>query len=299
MQRKWFRAERVRLPVRRPRSVACWAGVLSGFALLFALPAVAADIPEITSQGFVISQPQGGVLGQFEKIRLRVEAPNRIENLVVSERSYEIDLATTPERAHFDLFGLERRVRQHKDVTLNFANYINRKLDKAGSYRFRVSVTDGDGQTARATLRVEVRDPQPPAKDPAPTAKPVRQEGFEFRRVGERQVSGAEDFALGWKTVDGVNVVIAIDKLDDSEAQFLALTEADFQKIKTKGHLAEAAEKARRVDRLELPAANNEAAGSIFGIEHRDEIVVFKITESSTSLSELGTTVTLVGEVKH
>ena len=96
-----------------------------------------------------------------------------------------------------------------------------------------------------------------------------------------------------------MNVVIAIDKLDDSEATFLALTEADFQKIKTKGHLAEAAEKARRVDRLELPAANNEAAGSIFGIEHRDEIVVFKVTESSTSLSELGTTVTLVGEVKH
>ena len=93
--------------------------------------------------------------------------------------------------------------------------------------------------------------------------------------------------------------MIAIDKLDDSEARFISLTEADFQKIKTRRHLVEAAEKARRIDRLELPAANNEAAGSIFGIEHRDAIIVFKVTESSTSLSELGTTVTLVGEVKH
>lgn len=267
--------------------------------MLIAVPATAADMPEITSQGFAISETRIGLLGRFERLRVRIEAPNRIENLIIKERSYEVDLATTPDRSHFDLFGLEKRARQRQDVTLNFADYINRKLDAVGRYEFGISVTDQDGQSASATLLVEVRAEQPAVQAPSPTALPIEQALFEFQRVGVQSVSGAEDFALGWKTVDEIKVVIAISKLDDTGTKFLALAEGDFADIKTKGQLIEAAKNAQRLDRLELPAANNQAAGSIFAIEQHDKLFIFKITESSTSLSELGTTVTLVGEYKH
>lgn len=291
------------LPAPKPGSrggpIWFWRLVLPAFFMLVTVPAAAADMPEITSQGFAISEPQVGLLGRFDRLRVRIEAPKRIENLIIRERSYEVDLATTPDRSHFDLFGLDKRARQHHDVTLNFANYINRKLAAEGHYEFRISVMDRDGRSADATLLVEVREEKPVVQAPSPANLRVEQDFFEFRRVGDQSVSGAEDFALGWKTVDDIKVVIAISRLDDTGTKFLTLTEPDYAGIGTKGQLIEAAKNAKRLDRLELPAANNQAAGSIFAIEQQDNLFVFKITESSTSLSELGTTVTLVGEYKH
>lgn len=288
---------------RKPDSRATWtpgwALVLATCLMLTALPATAADAPEITSQGFDISEAQSGLLGQFDRLRVRFEVPKRIESLIIKERSYEIDLATTPERSHFDLFGLESRVRLHQDVTLDFANYINQKLETADRYEFRISVTDRDGQSAMARLLVEVGAEKSAVLPPSPKARPVEQASFEFRRVGGRDISGAENFALGWKTVDSVKVMIAINQLDSAETKFLTLAEPDYEAIRTKGQLIEATKNAQRLDQLKLPAANNEAAGSIFVIEQQDELFVFMITESFTSLSELGTTVTLVGEYKH
>ena len=95
---------------------------------------------------------------------MRVEAPGGIERLQVSERSYEVDLARSPELQHLPLFSLERRVWSLRDVTLDFAPYINAKLGNAGEYAFEIAVRDrgresqkSDRKTALAHEAIVVR----------------------------------------------------------------------------------------------------------------------------------------------
>ena len=84
--------------------------------------------PQITAQGFTIDDIQVGALGSFSTLKIRIECVGRIQKLYIKERSYEVDLATTPEHSHFNLFGIAKKTLLRKDVTLDFQNYINKKL---------------------------------------------------------------------------------------------------------------------------------------------------------------------------
>ncbi len=293
----------IRLPVPQ-RCAGLW--LASGMVLLLAAVAAApaargqsGDLPEITAQGFKIEDAQEGLLGRFGKLRVRIEAPEGIEALYIKERSYEVDLAVTPERAHYDLFGIEKRVGLRRDVTLNFQRYINRKLEAAGSYRFLIRVTDGDARSASATLSVTVREERPQAEATEPEAAPVRKSTFNFQRVGAGSVVGAEDFGLTWKTIEDARIVIEITGTEDKAARLIELAESDYDRIETRQALADAANKAGHVERIAVPTAKNQAAGRIFAVANQDDYLLFKVEESATSLSELGTTVTLTGEYKH
>jgi len=271
-------------------------------AALAAAPAVRAqngDPPEITAQGFNIENAQEGLLGHFGRLRVRIEAPEGIETLYIKERSYEVDLAVTPERAHYGLFGIEKRVGLHKDVTLNFERYIDRKLEAAGSYRFLIRVTDGAARSASATLSVTVREEPPRAEAMDPEMAPVSKSAFNFQRIGAGSVVGAEDFGLTWKTIEDARIVIEITGTEDKAARLIELAESDYDRIETRKALAEAADKAGPVERIAVPTAQNLAAGRIFVVVKQDDYLLFKVEESATSLSELGTTVTLTGEYKH
>ena len=85
-------------------------------AMAFARQAVSDELtgPEITAQGFDIAVPRTGELGKFGRIRVRIEAPERIATLSITERSYEVDLATTLDKVNYRLFGIERRVRRYQ-----------------------------------------------------------------------------------------------------------------------------------------------------------------------------------------
>ena len=92
-----------------------------------------------------------GRLGEFGRLRIRFEAEARIAELVIKERSYEVDLASTRESENLHLFAAKRRVRDHRDITLDFENYINKKLDSEGQYHFSLTVKDKEGQSANAS----------------------------------------------------------------------------------------------------------------------------------------------------
>jgi hypothetical protein len=112
--------------------------------------------PGITAQGFGLDEPRQGEPGQFGDIRVRIEAAAGIDQLLIAERSYEVELAGTREPSHFPLFGLDRRVETRTDITLNFKPYVNLKLVAPGDYTIDITVIDKQQRVAAAQLAVLV-----------------------------------------------------------------------------------------------------------------------------------------------
>jgi hypothetical protein len=273
--------------------------VAVALALSLTAAAQSTPAPEITAQGFEMSTPQKGWLGKFGRLRVRFEAPERIAALVIKERSYEVDLASTLEPHNLALFGTQTRVRNHRDITLDFENYINTKLESEGQYYFSLTLTDKEGQSANATLSVIV--------DREKTSREIMEERldridrgvFSFRRVGPGPVVGAGDFGITWKTIEDANVTIRIMKSEPGASKLLRLPQPEFDSVMSKAQLASRAAKTDSAATIEIPTTGNRAAGETFAVVIRDETYLFKIKESRTMLSELGTTVILNGEFKH
>lgn len=273
--------------------------------------------PQITAQGFEIVAPQEGTQEAFGDVKLRIEAPAGIDALTIRERSYEADLARSPEQAHYPLFGLAGRVYSRADVTLNFRNYINAKLDGVGRYEFEIAVRDREEGSVETTLVVVVH-PRPEAEEPdaavgsgapeaagvpeaagAAPAAPVERGAFRFERVGAGRVTGADAFGLTWKNLDGLRVVIEMRGSEDAASRLARLERSDYDAIGTRHELARTLAQGELADRLELAAANDAAAGEVFAVVGPGQAYVLRTDASDTSLSELGTTVTLTGEYKR
>lgn len=260
--------------------------------------AAASAQPEITAQGFDIAERQSGTLGAFPRLRVRFEVPNRIAELHVKERSYEVDLATTPEADHLPLFGLRRQVRQATDVTLNFQSYINNKLEASGPYEFQLEVVDRRGNSASATLLVMLEDAKQQTETTSDAADILDTTQFRAVRVGQNDVSRPAGLPLRWKTVESNRVVIKLEP-DAPDDYFFPLPAEDFTNMKTRSQLAATARSAEKQSALEIPTAANRGAGRVFGLVSSETPVLLRITRSGTSLSEVGTTVVLEGEYKH
>lgn len=250
--------------------------------------------PEITAQGFDMAVVQQGVLGAFGRIRVRIEADERIEELSVKERSYEVDLASTLDLSNLQLFGLEKRPRQYKDVTLNLETYIDTKIESEGHYRFLIRVTDEKGQSAAETLSVMVAAPGVAEAEAALLEKGR----FTLKRVGTGEVEGGDDYGLSWKTVDPGEVVISITQTQGLEGGLRRLKRARFKDVRTRDELQTLADQAEPSKTIELPTANNAAAGQVFAVLRDDKSYLFHIESSRTYLSESGTAVILEGEYK-
>ncbi len=272
---------------------------LAVFALAAAgaAPTDARAGPEITAQGFDISLPREGRLGQFARLRVRVEAPERIKQLAIAERSFEVDLATTLDKVNYRLFGIEKRLRLHKDVTLNFQTYINERLVEPGSYEFLILVEDQEDEAAAARLLVVVAAEETAARETAPAKTGV----FRFERVGPSQVTGADEMGLTWKTIEDVAVTIRINAPSEDSAITEKLAALDYDKVSHMADLAvltapEATFPAAAY--VDLPTANNAAAGRLLAIQTPEKVYLMKLDRSETSLSPSGTTVILEGEYK-
>lgn len=253
--------------------------------------------PEITAQGFEIAETQEGLLGQFSRIRVRFEAPDRIAELYVRERSYEVDLAKTPEMAHLPLFGLKAQVRSLTDVTLNFQDYINQKIEAEGLYTFELRVTDRKGRSASARLLVQVV--ALPPQEQHSWNEAVETVPFRFVRVGASPVSGVDEFGITWRTIESNAVVIEVTRREGGASRLTEMTLADYDDVRTKGQLARKTAGGADISVLNLATAGGRAAGTVFGVINDEVPYLLKVTGSDTSLSEPGTTVTLVGEYKR
>lgn len=259
-------------------------------------PAQAERKPEIISQGFSITESQVGVVGKFGRLRVRIEAPNRIAELHIKERSYEVDLANTPDVAHLARFGLETRPRQKKDVTLNFQNYINEKLETEGSYEIVIHIIDKAGHATRATLAVSVT---PKMATETERIDPIREQSFVFARVGVAPITGATRFGISWTTIDVENIVVRVEKVIGGAEKLSNLNIVDYATIETIDQLNDTMNAIEDVAAVEFSTANNGAAGKVFGIVNRGLPFIVKVSESDTSLSALGTSVTLRGTFKY
>lgn len=256
-------------------------------------------VPEITAQGFDILQSQSGWLGKFGRLRVRFEAAERIAELTIKERSYEVDLASTLESDNLHLFGAQARVRNHKDITLDFEPYINRKLDSEGIYHFSLTLTDKQGQTATAILSVTVDREKTSMERTEEQSDRIDRGIFSFQRVGPGPVVGAGDFGITWKTIEPANVTIRIMNAEGGATRLVRLDEPAFDSLDLKSQLAISAAVAGPAESIEVATTRNGAAGETFAVVIHERPYLLKITESRTLLSNLGTTVILNGEFKH
>jgi hypothetical protein len=257
--------------------------------------AAAPKAPIITAQGFDINEIQSGTVNHFGDLKLRIEAAGRIEHLYIKERSYEVDLAKSPEPAHFPLFGLPHRTEAQTDITLNFKNYINEKLTTGGPYEFLIEVSDKKGRAINATLKIEV---YPAAKEATMQLSPVKTAGFQLQRIGLGRVTGYEGFGIEWITADEIHVGIEIKKTTSRTGQLHQLSREDYTAIKTRADLTRLIAPLQPQDVIHIDTANNAATGHSFAVSDGDQQYALLISSSATSLSEVGTTVTLTGEYK-
>lgn len=266
--------------------------------------AVAEEIetPEIVAQGFNMAVLQDGLVGKFDRLRVRVEAPGRIEKLYIRERSYEVDLAETLDRNNYQLFAIPKRVRRYKDVTLDFRNYINEKIEKPGRYEFFIEVTDEDGKTATAHLALQInaqRSEKPPKSDA--DVVPIASGSFWFERNGAGPVKGGEEFGITWRTTNEVAVDIRLDPNSAAYSIAAGPTAEQFDEISLTSDIQRQRQQFPRVGAIapiEFPTAHNAASGRVLAIESPQRFCILKVNRSETSISAIGTTVILHGDYK-
>ena len=273
--------------------------LIAGFGHPWSVLAEAPATPEITSQGFRLGLEQTGMLRQFPRIRVRVEAQERIEVLQISERSYEVDLASTPERAHFALFGLKKRPKSRQDVTLDFKNYINAKIEQEGQYSIHIRVVDEKRQSADAVLQIRVTAEKPEDERVDTSSLPIETTPFTFQRIGAGEVTGARGLGITWKTVESAPVTIQLTKAGSGAAKLVDLQPSDFDGVETKTQLSDRIANTEGVEEIKFATANDKAADKVFAVVNRDTPYILKVETSETRVTPLGTTVTLNGKIKH
>lgn len=282
------------------------ARLLTGYALL-ALSATAAvaadDPPRLTAQGFAITSIQRGEPGDFPPVRLRAEAPARIASLVIRQGDFEADLATTPDRSLFPLFGLESRPLQAYDVTLDFSPYINRRLTADGEYLFLVTLTDREDRRSTATLEVAVGTPEVlPEPQVGQAGEALGRElvtsDAALRRVGGGPVQAAGIDGLTWITVEPVDVTIRLRAAREG-LSLRELPAGIWPELTDTVALAGAVAATEPAGFIDLPAANRGAAGRVLVLSDAAGHAAFRVTGSATAVSQRGTTVELVGRVRR
>lgn len=248
--------------------------------------------PRISAQGFSIAEAQQGVVSHFGKLRLRIESAGRIQQLRIKERSYEVDLATTREHAHYNLFGLKKKAFLHKDITLDFSNYINQKLNEEGEYQFNIEVVDKYGKPAKAVLKVRM------VPDKGKTT-PIETGQFQLQRRGKGLVKNSAPFGISWKTVNEIKVTIRVSKAIGGANKLARFTPDDYDQLSSKEELGKRINAAKNLNNIEFDTSNNTATGQVLGVNNLGKYYLLRVLNSNTSLSYIGTTVSLAGEFKY
>ena len=247
--------------------------------------------PKITAQGFTIDDVQEGVVGSFGALKIRFESVGRIEKLYIKERSYEVDLATTPERSYFGLFGIQKKTSLRKDVTLDFQNYINQKLNQPGQYIFNIEVVDKKGKSSKAILKVRIIEP----KDKSAKIETGR---FQLQRHGRSSVTNSETFGITWKTIDKIKVTVRVTKKESGASKLARFNMTDYEQLTSKKTLSEKMSAADDVNEIVFNTANNAAKAQVLGVSMQGKHYMLKTEKSYTTLAQVGTIVTLNGEYK-
>jgi hypothetical protein len=260
--------------------------------------------PGITSQGFAMETPRSAPAGQFEPVRVRIEAAERIAELLISQGTFEIDLATTPDRSSFALFGLEQRPLNAFDITLDFSPYLNERFAEPGSYRIDIVVIDRDGGRSQASLSVtvigeEVKEIDEVALPTNVEVSPALQETEAvLRREGSGEVDSHGIEGLAWVTIEPIDVTIRL-RATEANAMLFAPGDSGWAAAANQDQLARILADARFVDFVDIPTARDQAAGTVIALSGDGHDVLIRVTGSTTAVSSAGTTVTLAASVRR
>jgi len=273
--------------------------VLLGLFAIFGVSADDSKKPEITAQGFSADLPQKGLVGDYPRLRVRIEAADRIKELIIKERSYEVDLASTRDKNNLYLFGLEQTPRSYTDVTLNLQNYINERIETADEYEFHILVTDRKGNIVEKKIYLYAHI-EAPEKEPTivEDAGLLQTESFTLQRIGTGPVDGARLFGIDWQNIDNTNVQIRISKIEGSDPHLVVLDESDFDNLQTIDQLIQRVAGLEKTEAVVLATGSNRAAGVVFSVINGDKHYLLKITSSSAYPSDRGTMVTVKGYFK-
>lgn len=255
--------------------------------------------PRITAQGFSMDTALRAEAGRFRSVRVRIEAPSRIAKLLIADGDIETDLASTPDRALIAQLGLDTRPMNAFDITLNFAPYINTRLTAAATYRIAITVVDRQGAVAQDALTITVDEDAAPAdSEPAPSPHHLALSMLTLQRQGAGPVEPAATTPLTWVTREPVDVTLRLQAAD-AAAELRQLHASSWDNILTREALAERLSNVPSVPYIDVPAARNGAAGTIIALSGDGDNILIHLSGSSTSVSALGTTVTLMASVRH
>lgn len=258
------------------------------------------DSPQITAQGFSSDTALRGEAGRFSSARMRVEAPSRIAKLLITRDGEEIDLANTADRSQFALFGLDQRPMNAFDVTLEFAAYINKHLTKPATYRIGMTVVDRRGGVAHTTLTVTVVGEDEATSDSkmdARASQRLQESALTLRRQGSGPVEPVAATPLTWVTRDAVHVTIRL-RPAKPRSELRQIRPSSWDNIVTREGLEQRLAETPSLPYIDVPTARNGGAGTVVAISGGDGDALIRLTSSSTSVSPLGTTVTLTASVR-
>ncbi len=278
-------------------------GLIALLFLTFCCGAWADDFsadPRVTAQGFSIDAPLRAEAGQFSSVRVRVEAPSRIAKLLITDGDVEIDLANTPDRSLFALFGLDQRPMNAFDITLDFAPYINSRLTDTATYRIGITVVDHDGRVAHDAMTATVIDDDAAVAetgDVAPRPQPLEESTLKLQRQGAGDVEPTSSSPLAWVTHEAINVTIRI-RPADPRAALRELPSSSWDSILTHDSLDRQLAGISSQPYLDVQTARNGAAGTVVALSRGGGNALIRLTGSATSVSALGTTVLLTATVR-
>ena len=260
--------------------------------------------PSITAQGFAMETTRSALPGQFEPVRVRIEAPERIAKLLISQGTFDIDLATTPDRSSFALFGLDQRPLNAFDITLDFSPYLNQRFVEPGNYRIDIIVIDRDGGHSQAHLSVTVIGAEAEeAGDGAPSAHleispALRETEAVLRRRGRGAVDSEAIQGLDWVTIEPIDVTIRL-RASAANATLFAPGASSWSTAANQDQLASILEDAVSVEFIDIPTARDQAADTVIALSGDGNDVLIRVTGSATAVSSDGTTVTLTASVRR
>lgn len=257
--------------------------------------------PIITAQGFDITEPREALPGDMDSIRLRLEVPDKIDAIWITEGTFRADLAKTLDKDLFRQFGLEQRPYSRSDVTVNLKNYVNENFIDAGAYQIDIEVTDHQGQSVSGRVLIDIRAAsEPAAASAAEVVEPVAATGdFVLQRIGPGHVSGADPFGITWRTIDPIQVTIRVEASADGATKIARLDPVDFRRVQTRAELVEIVDQCTSADAIDFDTANAAATGQVLAVRNEDQRFILQASASKTFLTDAGTTVIVTGHYKY
>ena len=266
-----------------------------------ALVASASENPSITAQGFAMNTTLSAAAGEFERVGVRIEAPERIAKLQISQDGFEAELAMTPNRDLFALFGLDDRPLNAFDITLDFAPYMNSRFTEPGTYRIDIVVIDRKGGRSDASVSAAVigeEDEEAEQADDVAGSPRLEEYAAVFRREGAGEVDSDGVPGLDWVTIEPINVTIRLRAVAPNTTLH-QLSASSWSAVTTQDHLATALAQTPSLNYVDLRAARGQATDTVIGMVGNGGNTFIRLTGSTTSVSSAGTTVTLTANVRR